>query len=98
MPLKAFLVGSFFYNLKEENCSLLLTAACAAVGIATSAPNRSPDLCFSLECLLLTAAVYIYAKIRFTNQQFSASFKVVGKLTLQRDDNLYCCIKVPCLT
>lgn len=93
-------VGGFFYNNLNEKkiCSLLLTAQCSAIGVAISIPNRSADLGFSLECLLLIAAACIYAKIWFTNQQFSLSFKVVGKLTLQGDDNFYCCIKMPHLT
>lgn len=82
----------------KKKRSLLLTAQCSAIGIAICIPNRSADLGFSLECLLLIAAACIYAKIWFTNQQFSLSFKVVGKLTLQGDDNFYCCIKMPHLT
>lgn len=82
----------------KKNCSVLLTAPCSAIGIAISIPNGSADLKFSLECLLLIAAACIYAKIWFTNQQFSVSFKVVGKVTLQWDDNFYCCIKMPHLT
>lgn len=100
MLLKVFLVclGFFLITGMKKNCCPLLTAQHSAIRIAISIPNGSADLHFSLECLLLIAAACIYAKIRFISQQFSVSFKVLGKLTLQWDGNFYCCIKMLHLT